>query len=974
MKLFLFALCGCFLGASVIFASPISESKPKLLGAKECTYGPTYWCSNITNAKHCNAVKHCIQTVWETHVVPEDTDSICKICLDMVGQARDQLESNETQEDLKAVFEGSCNLIPLKLIRKECDKLADDFIPELVEALASQMNPQAVCTVAGLCNNAAIDKMLEDMNEEDFKPVPTSTKKLSCEQCNSVGSLMSQKFHGKSRDDVLDKLLGVCGTLSSFSDACANVVLVYFNEIYNELEKSFNGAALCHMAGVCADNYHQHAEMVEIRPRSDVGFVAVGDDIPCELCEQLVRHLRDLLIANTTETEFKQVLEGLCKQTKGFKDECLSIVDEYYDVIYNTLVKNLNENEACCLMEICPRGLGKSSSGTQFMPLLPVDTAHQVEVAITARPKKFLLGEGEPSFSAKEIQSFQLPIDKLLTAPNPELLVDGGDWCPMCEYFLHFVQETMASPKTEENIKKTVAEACDKLPQAISEPCHSFVQSYGDALIALLIQEIDPKDICPKLYMCPKNARDVEVFAPGPIDVTINAQTSGSEKCPLCLFAVQEAVTLLKDDKSTENIKRTLKGLCSHLTNKLQPECNDFVDTYTAELLKMLADDFTPQQICVYLKLCTDTKITFVPITGGDIETNEIPDYTYNGQPIKTKEIEYTATPNCILCEQIVKEVEKNIHNKNSKEDIKRALQHACDRLHKLKNKCSQVIEKYGDQIIDLLLKEMTPKAICSELGMCIAEDNLLIDEALQVSVVAIPSKMEQTTAVGQVSDSPSCVICEYVMTQLETELKDKETQTEIENTVRNICKKLPKTVSDKCTKFVDDYGSLIITLLATSPPKALCIQMHLCAAPKIVESKGEVIECAICHASTQALAKILEDPDYEHNVEHLVEKICTKLPGKYYDRCITLVESYGQSMINIITKGELQTVCSQIGMCFPDEYQSFVQIERTDNADKKQHLLGGSKCTYGPSYWCSHVDNAKDCDATKYCETNGWL
>lgn len=209
------------------------------------------------------------------------------------------------------------------------------------------------------------------------------------------------------------------------------------------------------------------------------------------------------------------------------------------------------------------------------MPLLPVDTAHQVEVAITARPKKFLLGEGEPSFSAKEIQSFQLPIDKLLMAPNPELLVDGGDWCPMCEYFLHFVQETMASPKTEvkhptfllccltnfhekskisipqENIKKTVAEACDKLPQAISEPCHTFVQSYGDALIALLIQEIDPKDICPKLYMCPKNTRDVEVFAPEPIDVTINAKTSGSEKCPLCLFAVQEAVTLLKDDKST---------------------------------------------------------------------------------------------------------------------------------------------------------------------------------------------------------------------------------------------------------------------------------------------------------------------------------------------------------------------------------------------------------------------------------------
>lgn len=978
MKLLLFALCGCFLGAAVIIASPISESKPILLGAKECTYGPSYWCSNITNAKQCNAVKHCIQTVWETHVVPEDNDSICKICLDMVGQARDQLESNETQEELKEVFEGSCNLIPLKIIRKECDKLADDFVPELVEALASQMDPHAVCTIAGLCNNAAIDRMLEEMKEEDIV-TPTSTKKLSCEQCNSVGSLISQKFHKKNPDEVLDSLLGLCGKLSSFSDACANIVLIYFDEIYKELKRSINADALCHMSGVCADNYHQHPEMVEIRPRSDVGFVAVRDDIPCELCEQLVRHLRDLLIANTTETEFKKVLEGFCSQTKGFKTECLSIVDEYYDVIYNTLVKNLNENELCCLLEICPRGLGKSSSGGAFMPLLPVDTAQQVEVTIKTKPTKFILGADEPVYSTKEIQGFQLPIDTLLAAANPELLVDGGDWCPMCEYFLHFVQETMASPKTEENIKKTVAEACGKLPKAITETCVSFVQNYGDAMIALLIQEIDPKDVCPKLFLCPATTKDFEVFAPEPvihpIEVTINAKNSGSEKCPLCLFAVQEAVTLLKDDKSTENIKRTLKGLCSHLTNKLQPECNDFVDTYTAELLKMLADDFTPQQICVYLKLCTDNKPSFVPITGGDIETNEIPDYTYNGLPMKTKEVEYVVTPNCLLCEQIVKEVEKNIVNKNSKEDIKRALEHACDRLHKLKNKCNQIVIKYGDDIIDLLLKEMTPKAVCSELGMCIAnEDTLMIDEALQVTVVAIPSKIEPTTAVGQVADSPSCVICEYVMTQLEAELADKKTQDEIEDSVRNICKKLPKTVSDKCTKFVTDYGTLIITLIAKSPPKELCTQMHLCTALTKVESKVEVIECAICHASTQALANILEDPTYEHDVEHLVDKICTKLPGKYYNRCITLVESYGQSMINIITKGELQTVCSQIGMCFPDEYQSFVQIDRSEDVSKKPQVLGASKCTYGPSYWCSHVDNAKDCDATKYCETNGWL
>jgi saposin len=60
----------------------------------------------------------------------------------MVKQARDQLESNETMGEIRDVFEGSCNLIPIKVVAKECRNLADNFIPELVEALASQMNPQ----------------------------------------------------------------------------------------------------------------------------------------------------------------------------------------------------------------------------------------------------------------------------------------------------------------------------------------------------------------------------------------------------------------------------------------------------------------------------------------------------------------------------------------------------------------------------------------------------------------------------------------------------------------------------------------------------------------------------------------------------------------------------------------------------------------------------------------------------------------
>jgi len=67
---------------------------------------------------------------------------------------------------LKEVFDRSCELLPLKIVKKECKKLLDDFIPEFVDTLASQMNPNVICTVSGLCNNAHIDKLLLENKEK----------------------------------------------------------------------------------------------------------------------------------------------------------------------------------------------------------------------------------------------------------------------------------------------------------------------------------------------------------------------------------------------------------------------------------------------------------------------------------------------------------------------------------------------------------------------------------------------------------------------------------------------------------------------------------------------------------------------------------------------------------------------------------------------------------------------------------------
>ena len=141
---------------------------------------------------------------------------------------------------------------------------------------------------------------------------------------------------------------------------------------------------------------------------------------------------------------------------------------------------------------------------------------------------------------------------------------------------------------------------------------------------------------------------------------------------------------------------------------------------------------------------------------------------------------------------------------------------------------CDNFVDKNTDRIIELLAKELTPKQICQQLALCVKkmDADLDIDEAIIVQVIAIPAfptKSDFTVEskeVDDLKDTPECVICEFVMTKLEAELKDKTSRDEIKKTIENICTKMPKSVTKQCTKFVDQYAELIFILIDTMPPK----------------------------------------------------------------------------------------------------------------------------------------------------------
>lgn len=69
------------------------------------------------------------------------------------------------------------------------------------------MNPQVVCSVAGLCNNVRFQQLqLESGKDVNKKEI---TAPNTCDGCHTVVGLLEDKFQKMSRDQVLQAFLHV---------------------------------------------------------------------------------------------------------------------------------------------------------------------------------------------------------------------------------------------------------------------------------------------------------------------------------------------------------------------------------------------------------------------------------------------------------------------------------------------------------------------------------------------------------------------------------------------------------------------------------------------------------------------------------------------------------------------------------------------------------------------------------------------
>jgi len=174
-----------------------------------------------------------------------------------------------------------------------------------------------------------------------------------------------------------------------------------------------------------------------------------------------------------------------------------------------------------------------------------------------------------------------------------------------------------------------------------------------------------------------------------------------------------------------------------------------------------------------------------------------------------------------------------------------------------------------------------------------------------------------------QPQDDSLCVLCEFVVTQIEAILGDNATDQQIIQAVEHICDILPKTVRPQCKNFIEQNGQALINALINNlPPHQCCVAIGICKnrnipTPKMFAPRDNNM-CSMCMIFVQLAEAYLAQNSTIQQIEDILKAFpCSLFGTKFEQQCDAFVEQYIPQLINQLVNNEPPTVaCKQMQLC----------------------------------------------------------
>merc|ERR1712051_436312 len=89
---------------------------------------------------------------------PETKDLLCDICIDVITDLDQWLNSDSTEDQIVEWIEQVCDLLSAIVPEAICKSLIESQIPAIIDGLANDnLNPQELCSSIGACSDAPTD-------------------------------------------------------------------------------------------------------------------------------------------------------------------------------------------------------------------------------------------------------------------------------------------------------------------------------------------------------------------------------------------------------------------------------------------------------------------------------------------------------------------------------------------------------------------------------------------------------------------------------------------------------------------------------------------------------------------------------------------------------------------------------------------------------------------------------------------------
>jgi saposin len=263
-------------------------------------------------------------------VVRQISNSLpCDFCLSLARLLKGLTKDRGIDENIASLVYRHCQGWPAPI--PVCASIVDEYVAIMLDLLEIGLEPVDLCGKISFCSGAAARQNQAAPGD----PI--------CDFCQSLVNMVIEWLADeKTRDEIRELAVEACQELPDpYSSLCAAYVNEFVDQVIDWIEEGIEELEICQRLGLCGAPKAVKAKR--------------GDNVPCEMCRDLVHYLRLVWWDGRPLEVIVQTAEDMCLDFPPPAAEiCKDLLDRNLPDIVEWIDDGLAVTHVCADLGYCP--------------------------------------------------------------------------------------------------------------------------------------------------------------------------------------------------------------------------------------------------------------------------------------------------------------------------------------------------------------------------------------------------------------------------------------------------------------------------------------------------------------------------------------------------------------------------------------------------------------------------------------------